>query len=698
MTDQIEHDGSRTSKNRAGLRIGIDTGGTFTDLTLSDPDTGEMWELKVPSNSADPSLAIISGVQQIVALAGVSPADIEYFGHGTTVATNTLIELNGAKCALITTSGFRDLLEIGRQRRPDLYDFYADKPKVLIPRQLRFELSERLLADGTKLRPICQDELEKIVTQVVDAGVKSVAVCFLYSYLDPEHERLTKEALLRAKPDLYVYTSSEVLPEFREFERLSTTVLCAYLGPIVGKYSESLAGRAKDIGIPVQVHVMQSSGGIMSASSVKDRPIETALSGPAGGVIAAVAMGKRADVPNLITLDMGGTSADVCLIHEGVPARTTDRNLAGYPVKIPMLDVHTIGAGGGSIAWVDDGGSIKVGPMSAGAKPGPACYGHGGIAPAVTDANLVLGRIAAGDFLRGQMKIWPELAKQAIHEQVAQKLGMDTLASARGIITLVNDNMVRAVRSVSVEKGYDPREFTLLAYGGAGPLHAVAVARDLGMRDVLVPSNPGTFSSLGLIIADLRADFVKTHIMQVGPSSLTAINKILEELGSVAAQWLLSENVPAENAQIVAMADVRYRKQNYEHRINLNSVPVDGDGLEKLTRRFHEEHRKQHGYDLPGLPLEIVNLRIAATGPVHDSDVYVAKTPPVTEKREVRLRSVYLDHGKDPVHCPVYLLEEMSINAAMAGPLVVEHCGSTTWIPDAAQARRDEFGNLRIRA
>lgn len=679
-------------------RLGIDSGGTFTDLTLSCPSTGQIWEHKVPSTPQDPSNAIIAGIEQIAAQASVSFEEIEYFGHGTTVATNTLIQLNGAKCALLTTAGFKDLLEIGRQRRPDLYDFYADKPPVLIPRYLRKEVSERLLADGSTLRPLDQEELAGVIDEALTEDVESIAICFLYSYLNDKHERLAKKALRKARPDLYIYTSSEVLPEFREFERLSTTVLCAYLGPIVGRYSERLAARAKAIGIPGQVHVMQSSGGIMSALTVKEKPIETALSGPAGGVIASAWLGEKVETPNLITLDMGGTSADVCLISGGVPALTTERSLAGYPVKVPMLDVHTIGAGGGSIAWVDDGGALKVGPMSAGADPGPACYGKGATAPTVTDANLVLGRITAGDFLGGRMAIQPELARQAVEKGICQRLGLDLLQAARGIMTIVNDNMVRAVRAISVERGYDPREFTLLAFGGAGPLHAVDVARELGIREVLVPSSPGTFSSLGLLISDYRSDFVRTRILPAEPPSLSRINDIFAQLSANAVRWLSREKIPRSKMRLRASVDARYRKQNYELRVELEDVPLTAAGLKKLVALFNAEHKKNHGYAMPEIPLELVSYRVTAVGLVPKTNLRAGAGQPSGKRPSVtKLTNVYLDKGSRFVKCPILALDDLKVRSRLQGPAIVEHCGSTTWIPPKASAAVDEYRNLRIR-
>ncbi len=682
---------------RMRYRLGIDTGGTFTDLTLFCEETGEIWSLKVPSTPREPSDAIFNGINQMKDLAGITVEDISYLGHGTTVATNTLIQLKGTKTGLITTGGFRDLLEIARQRRPELYDFYADKPPVLVPRNLRKGVSERVRSDGKILRPLVESEALKAIRELLEENVGSIAVCFLYSYLRADHELKVKELVRKIRPEMYLYLSSEVLPEFREYERLSTTVLCAYLGPVVGSYTARLQKEAKEIGLKTDPYITQSNGGIMSCLSVRDKPIETALSGPASGVIASAYLGSKVGVKNLITLDMGGTSADVSLIENGVPRITTERTIVGYPVKIPMIEMDTIGAGGGSIAWIDDGGALKVGPMSAGADPGPACYDKGGKDPTVTDANLVLGRINPGYFLGGRMKIYPELSRKVIEEKIAKRLGMDLIRAALGIITIVDSHMVRAIRTISVEKGYDPREFTLLAFGGAGPLHAVAVARELGIGKILVPESPGTFSSLGLLVADFRSDFVRTSILLAEERNISAMNRIFPELESSALQWLSQEKVPKSKMVLRRFIDMRYQRQNYEHRIEVKDRRLNPSNMEQILNSFHREHKKNHGYSIPTSPIEFVNFRVAAYGIVPKADLKTYEEKAPNPGRALKgFRKVYFDTKEGFVDCPIYGLEELTPQDQIVGPAVIEQVGSTILIPPSVNASVDQFKNILI--
>ena len=678
-------------------RLGIDTGGTFTDLTLFCERTGQIWSLKVPSTPEEPSEAIFNGITQMKDFAGINIEDIHYLGHGTTVATNILIQLKGAKAGLITTGGFRDLLEIGRQRRPELYEFYADKPPVLIPKDLRKEVSERMLSDGQVLRGLKDKELIQIIKQLLDENVEAVAVCFLHSYINPSHELEVKKALKKIDSKTHVYLSSEVLPEFREYERLSTTVLCAYLGPVVGNYTEMLQRRAKDIGLRSDPYITQSNGGIMSCLSVREKPIETALSGPASGVVASCYLGSVVDIKNLITLDMGGTSADVCLIENGVARVTTEKSIVGYPVKNPMIDVDSIGAGGGSIAWIDEGGALKVGPKSAGADPGPACYGKGGDEPTVTDANLVLGRINPEYFLGGRMKIYPELSHIAIQKRVCEKLGMDLVKAAVGIITVVNSHMIRAIRRISIERGYDPREFTLLAFGGAGPLHAVAVAEELGIEKVVVPRSPGTFSSLGLLVAEFRSDFVRTNIVVGEKRSIGTVNRIFSELDSLALEWLYQEKVPKSKMLLRRSVDMRYYRQNYEHRVEMKDKRMSRFNIDELLASFHREHQKDHGYSIRDSPVEFVNFRVTAHGMIPKAKLTAYKVNGYDTERALRgYRKVYFDSKKRFMDCPIYEMEKLAFQNQIKGPAIIEQLGSTIIIPPLQRALVDKYKNVVI--
>ena len=453
-------------------RIGIDVGGTFTDVTLLNSETGKYYTYKLSSTLQDQSIAIANGAKETLDLYGVPVEEIEYFGHGTTVATNMIIERKGAKTALITTKGFRDLLEIGRQTRPSLYNTQEDKPETLVRRSLRTEIDERVMADGTVLRTAKKEEIVPLLKRLKEEGVESVAVCFLFSFLNSANEKIVEECIREVWPEVYCSVSSTILPEFREFERLSTTVINSYLGPRMKMYINNLKQRIKDIGVTVEPYITQSNGGVMSIGSTVQTPVQTALSGPSAGVMGAIYVARAAGYENIITYDMGGTSTDVSLVNRGIAEYTTKRKVCGLPSGVPMIDVHAVGAGGGSIAYIDNAGALKVGPESAGANPGPAAYGLGNEDPVVTDANLVLGRINPHYVLGGRLKINAELSKEAIRRKIAEPMGLSNEEAAQGIVSVVNSNMARAIRVITVEKGYNPSDFTMVAYGGAGPLHA----------------------------------------------------------------------------------------------------------------------------------------------------------------------------------------------------------------------------------
>ncbi|MCZ6876425.1 MAG: hydantoinase/oxoprolinase family protein, partial [bacterium] len=472
------------------LRIGVDVGGTFTDLCLFDEQTTAIAVVKVPSTPDDPSQGILTGLQAILAQQNAQPADVSYFAHGTTVGTNTLIQHNGARTGLLTTDGFRDLLEIGRQVRPDLYDLQVDRPEPLVPRDLRLEVHERVYSDGSIMTPLDKESTLAAIKQLKAAQVTSVAICFLFAYLAPAHEAQVEEWVKQLLPQAYVSVSHQVLPEFREYERLSTTVVNAYLGPVMSRYMAQLDQRLRHLGIVVAPYITQSNGGIISLDAAQQQPVRTVLSGPSTGVIGAGYIGVQIGYPDVITFDMGGTSTDVSLLQGGLPRLRSERDIEGYPVKTPMIDVHTVGAGGGSIAWIDRGGLLKVGPQSAGANPGPACYRQGGTAVTVTDANVALGLLNPTSLLGGDMPIDAKASHAALRP-LADTLGMQPLEVARGILAVVVSKMIRAIRLISVQKGYDPRDFALMAFGGAGPLHAAWMAREFSIRHILIPQRPG---------------------------------------------------------------------------------------------------------------------------------------------------------------------------------------------------------------
>ena len=539
------------------------------------------------------------------------PDQLTFVAHGTTVATNALLEGKGARTGLVTTRGFRDLLEIARQKRPHLYDLQADKPAPLVPRYLRREVGERLAWDGSTVEKLSLDEVRKTLDALKAEDIEALAVCFLYSFVDPAHERLV-EAEIRARfPGLFVSLSADVSPEFREYERLSTTVINAYLGPLVSRYLQRFGDEVGRLGIRPAPYVNQSNGGIISVTAAAEQPVRTLLSGPSAGVMGAAWVSAAAGIDSIITFDMGGTSTDVARVENGRPVIGAQRTIAGYPVRIPSLEIETVGAGGGSIAWVDSGGALRVGPQSAGAHPGPACYGRGGTAPTVTDANVVLGRLSATQLLDGRMAVRRELAEQAIARLAAQ-LGASVVETARGIVSVVQTNMLGAIRIVSVRKGYDPRGYTLVAFGGAGPLHAAALARDLGIERVLVPPAPGILCALGLLVAPLRLDLVRTRVALLDPMTEAELAQGFDDLELQASAWLDRENVPPARRRLARAFDMRYVGQNFE----LTVTPPAGDSLDAKALRgeFLREHERVYGYAAADEPVQIVALRLTAFG------------------------------------------------------------------------------------
>ena len=512
------------------LRIGVDTGGTFTDVCLFEEESGRVAVTKLPSSPDDPSRSILNGITSILDQEHGRPSNVNYFAHGTTVATNALIQHTGARTGLITTEGFRDLLELGRQRRPDLYDLQVDKPVPLVPRELRLGVKERTTYDGRIESCLDPEAVAQASRKLKAQGVKSVAICFLYSYLNPSHEKLAREILKQEMPGVYVSSSHEVLPEFREYERLSTVVINAYLGPVMEEYIRKLEIHLKGLGIRAGAYITQSNGGIISLETARHHSVRTVLSGPSAGVVGATYVGTLAGFGNLITFDMGGTSTDVSLVEKGHVKVTGEMEVQGYPIRVPTLEVNTVGAGGGSVAWIDRGGHLKVGPQSMGAVPGPACYGLGNEEPTVTDANVMLQTLHPEYLLGGRMRIDAKAASDAI-ERTAKRLGMNLMDVAQGIISLVTSNMARAIRVVSVRKGYDPRDFTLVAFGGAGPLHAARLAKELSIPRVLVPEVPGILCALGLLVTDIRSDYTLTRILEANQAAMLEMKAIFSELG-----------------------------------------------------------------------------------------------------------------------------------------------------------------------
>lgn len=679
-------------------RIGIDVGGTFTDVTLLNSETGRYYTYKLSSTLQDQSLAIANGTKETLELYGVPVSEIEYFGHGTTVATNMIIERKGAKTALITTKGFRDLLEIGRQTRPSLYNIMEDKPETLVKRSLRKEISERVTAKGDILRDVDRDEVRAVLKELKEQGVESIAVCFLFSFLNSRNEKIVEECIKEVWPEAYYSVSSTILPEFREFERLSTTVINSYLGPRMKMYIHNLRQRIKEVGVTVEPYITQSNGGVMSISSTIQTPVQTALSGPSAGVMGAVYIAEAAGFKDIITYDMGGTSTDVSLVKDGIAEYTTKRKVCGLPSGVPMIDVHAVGAGGGSIAQIDNAGALKVGPESAGANPGPAAYGLGNENPVVTDANLVLGRINPHYVLGGRLKIDAELSKKAVKTKIADPMGIGTEEAALGIVKVVNSNMARAIRVITVEKGHNPSDFTLVAYGGAGPLHAVHLAQEMGIRTVLIPPAPGALCALGLLTADIKKSYVRTAIASYDEMTPEQINAVMSSLRDEGSAWLDSEKVPSERRKFHGIAEMRYVGQNYELQVEIPTENITVSDIEKMKQDFFVAHEKNYGYYNPNAPVQFVNFRCEATGIVKKPNLAeLENTLDDPSKAEIGRRVVHFEES-GAVDCPVYDRAKFGRAERVNGPCIIEQMDSTTVVPPNTWFSIDKFGNLIIRA
>ncbi|HEV7393483.1 MAG TPA: hydantoinase/oxoprolinase family protein, partial [Burkholderiales bacterium] len=558
-------------------RIGIDVGGTFTDLYLHDMETGEVARHKLLSTPERPHLAPLRGIREILGHVGGKGAQVAFVGLGTTVMTNALLERKGATTGLITTAGFRDLLEIARQKRPHTFDPFVSKPDPLVPRQLRVEVAERIAADGSVLTPLDSQSLERAIDHLVNAGVEAIAVCFLNSYANPTHERQTADELRQRWPSGHVAVSTDVLPEFREYERLSSTIVNAYLMPVTRGYLREFKTEVTALGIPQPPFVMNSGGGIITPEQAGERPIDTLFSGPSGGVSGAIYVSARAGHRDLITFDMGGTSTDVCLVQDAKAQVSHARVINGVPLRATALDVHTVGAGGSSIATIDAGGMLRVGPHSAGARPGPACYMQGGERPTVTDANVVLGRLNPKYLLGGQLEIDAERSRVAIEAHIAKPRNTSVVEAAASIIALADTNMAHAVRFVSVERGLDPGDFVLVAFGGAGPVHAASVARQLGIARVLVPPAPGVLCAMGVLVKDLQMDFSRTRVCRESvPGCDNLIDSVYRDLEQRAQSALAPDNA---RLSLTRRADVRYVGQNHELTVDVPSGGFDDSAL-----------------------------------------------------------------------------------------------------------------------
>lgn len=677
--------------------IGVDVGGTFTDFSVFNQETGELYNYKDSSTPADPSRAIVKGVQDVLEIKEADAKEVSYLAHGTTVGTNALIEKKGCRLGLITTKGFKDLMEIGTQRRPSLYNLLAQKPYPLVPSGLNCTVTERIRYDGSVETPLDEEETRRTVRYLKDQGVEAIAVCTLFSFINPVHEERIEEIIHEEFPEAYVTASSKLAPEFREFSRMSTTVMNSYLGPVMKKYVNNFRDSIADIGIEAEPYVTQSNGSIISIKETIDCPIKTALSGPSAGVIAAAYIGKQCNADKVITFDMGGTSADISLIENYTPQVSNERYVEGYPARIPMINIITIGAGGGSIAKIDDGGALKVGPKSAGATPGPACYMRGGENPCVTDANIVLGKLNQTKILGGRMDVDIELAKKAIQTKICDKSDLDMKRAANGIITVVNSNMVRAIRSVSVEKGYDVREFSLMAFGGAGPLHACEVARELGMKEVLIPPHPGTLCSLGLLLADTKFDLSRTKVLNGEAENLEEINHQFDNMVEQGTGLLDKEGVPADRRYFEFAIDMRYQRQNFEISIPVPAGRMTEERLEKALADFHAEHKRSYGYCKEDAVVQLVSYRVSAIGVIDKPDIRESVLMPEAPlPKPIEVRQVLFQNCEEYVDAPVYLRDELVPGQTVTGPCICEQMDTTLVVPAGWVIHVDGYHNLKI--
>jgi N-methylhydantoinase A len=683
--------------------IGVDVGGTFTDFFAVDPVSGRQALFKRPSTPEDPGKAILDGLREMAESTGVSLEDADRVAHGTTVATNALIQRKGGRVTLVTTEGFRDLLEIGRQVRPHMYDLQLDVPAPLVPEERRLEVSERITAGGRVVKPLKAKEIERVVDAVRATEAQSCAVCLLFAFESPEHEQAVGAALAKALPDMSLSLSSEVQPEFREYERFTTTVINAYLQPVMTGYVERLAAGVAKLAPKASLGINQSSGGLMTPERAQSVPVRTALSGPAAGAMGAAAVARRVGIPDVITLDMGGTSADVALIRAAEPALAFQRSVAGFPIRLPMVDIDTVGAGGGSIAWFDLDGLMKVGPQSAGAVPGPACYGLGGTEPTVSDANLALGRLAPRGLLGGGMALDANLARQSL-VSIAGKLGMSVEQVAQGVLDIAVANMVRAIRTISVEKGNDPRDFALMAFGGAGPLHARPVAVELGITRMIIPPAPGILCAEGLIVADLKEEFVTAERALVDASIQDRIGQQFTQSGKQATEWLKAQGQEPGRWQISVSADMRYQGQNFELSVLLGNASIVKEtawftpgSVEEIRQAFFAEHDKAYGFHNPEDEIELVAMRVTARSAMYQEPALPtvpSTAPALPAARE--MREVWFEPSAPINETPVYERSALIPGMVLIGPAIVEQLDATTPIEPGDRAEVAADGSLII--
>lgn len=669
-------------------RVSADIGGTFTDLVFYNMETGEYQAGKTLTTPKNLSDAVIKGIDEAI----LDYSDIDFFVHGTTAGLNAFLERKGVKVALITTGGFRDVYEVGRGNRPEMYNLAFRKPTPLIERIDAFEVEERVLADGSVKTPLNKENVLSVVDKIRTKGYASVAVCLINAYVNPAHEIALGEMLTEQLPGVSISLSHQIAREWREYERTSTTVINAYIAPIVERYLAFLEERMQHKGYGRNVHVMQSGGGVITAQIAKETPIQTLLSGPVGGAVGNKSLSEQLGYKNLIGVDMGGTSYDVSMVIDGRPDVSTETRLEGFPILVPMVNIYTIGAGGGSIAWLE-GGGLRVGPVSAGSVPGPACYGNGGTEPTITDANVVLGRIDPEGFLGGSMLLDKEAAIRAV-KKVADQLNLTVQETAEGICKIADAKMADAIRQLTVRKGIDPREFVLVAFGGAGPVHACLTGEELNINTILVPEMPGTFSAWGMLQSDIRQDAVRTMKAHLDKISLHKLNDIYDEMVAEVSALLLKQEIGEDRAEYIKTADMRYLGQEYTVRVSFEPGRVTQESLEMLKNAFHELHQQIYGHNNPGGEVEIVNLRLAGIGKL-DKKIHEMAQEPVTDLPRPRKTSKAVFYGAE-YDTAFYHRRELHPGQQFIGPAIVEELTATTVVPPGYLVKMDAYRNILI--
>lgn len=675
-------------------RIGVDIGGTFTDVALVDDASGRIGVAKAPTTPQDFTQGVLSALQAALSRYDLKARDVDLLAHATTIVTNALLEEKGARAGLVTTRGFRDVLELRRSARADLYDLFQDPPATLVPRRRRFEITERIGADGKIVTAVAESEIDSLIAALKAARLEAIAVSLIFSFLNPEHERRLGARLRAAFPNTPIYLSSEVLPEIREFERTSTTAVCAYVGPILTSYLERLESATRALGLP-RLHVMGSNGGVFEAAEGAAMPAMAVESGPAAGVVAAALAARQTGRLNFLSFDMGGTTAKASLIQNGQYETTPEyevggqsnanrwMNGSGHPIRIPVIDLAEVSAGGGSIAWIDRAGALRVGPKSAGAEPGPVCYRRGGTEPTVTDCNLLLGYLDKGSLLAGELPIDYEAAEAAMLTKLARPLGIDTRAAAAAVIDVVNNAMAEALKIVSVQRGHDPRDFAIAAFGGAGPLHAAALADELGVADVVCPPIPGAFSALGLVGSDLKRDYVRTVYVTTDAARPQDLEATFAELERDGAAMLDRAQVPSERRHFERSIDARYERQSYELTVPAPR-PFGPDAVREIAERFHDRHNQTYGHDNRAEPVQLVSLRVSAVGRIPALSIRQQPASPgsnaVKSTRPLWFRSVGAVSGT------IYDRARMPAGFSAKGPAVIESLESTILVPPGWRA------------